>query len=106
VRDGAVVWIAVHLPAYAELLHLRTVEFDLERRLTRYPCSCTIYTEAFDALPPITKDAIYRRMWRILSGKATGGRYGRLSLASRKAVVEILRDTKPGLPDYFGDVIR
>jgi hypothetical protein len=45
-------------------------------------------------------------MWRILSGEATGGRDGRLSLASRKAVVEILRDTKPGLPDYFGDVIR
>jgi hypothetical protein len=34
------------LPAYAELLLLRTVEFDLERRLMRYPCSYMIYNEA------------------------------------------------------------
>jgi hypothetical protein len=27
-----------------------------------------------------------------------------LSLADRRAIVEILRDTKPGLPDYFGTV--
>jgi hypothetical protein len=29
-----------------------------------------------------------------------------LSLADRRAIVEILRDTKPGLPSYFGDVTK
>jgi hypothetical protein len=76
-------------------------DFDLGRHLMRYPCSYMIYTEAFDALPAQTKDAVYRRMWRILSGEVTETRYKLLSLADREAVVEILRDTKKDLPDYF-----
>ena len=69
-------------------------DFDLERRLMRYPCSYMIYSEAFDALPSGVKEAVYRRMWLILSGGSTAP-------ADRKAVVEILRDTKPDLPKYF-----
>jgi hypothetical protein len=81
-------------------------DLDLGRRLLRYPCSYMIYTEAFDALPAQSKDAVYRRMWQILSGEATGARYGRLSLADRRAVVEILRGTKKDLPEYFQAVSR
>ena len=77
-------------------------QFDLERRLMRYPCSYMIYSDAFDALPAATKDAVYRRMWSILSGEESGSRYRGLSRADRKAIIEILRDTKPGLPAYFG----
>ena len=76
-------------------------ELDLERRLMRYPCSYMIYTPAFDALPAPALDAIYRRMWAILSGDEQGRPYDRLSEADRRAVVEILIDTKPGLPEYF-----
>jgi hypothetical protein len=76
-------------------------QFDLDRRLMRYPCSFMIYSEAFDALPSEAKEAIYKRMWQILSGAATGEKYARLSLADRQAVVEILRATKKDLPDYF-----
>jgi hypothetical protein len=72
----------------------------------RYPCSYMIYSDAFDALPPEAKDAIYRRMWLILSGAVVGTRYARLSVADRRVVVEILRGTKPGLPDYFRAVTR
>jgi hypothetical protein len=60
-----------------------------------------IYSPAFDALPPKTQDAIYQRMWKILSGQASDPVYTRLALDDRQAIVEILRDTKPGLPDYF-----
>jgi hypothetical protein len=67
----------------------------------RYPCSYMIYTAAFDALPPEAKDAIYQRMWRILSGKEADKRYAVLSRADREAIVEILRDTKKDLPAYF-----
>jgi hypothetical protein len=81
-------------------------QLDLERRLVRYPCSYMIYSEAFDGLPPEAREAIYRRMWQILSGKERDGRYARLSLADRQAVVEILRETKKGLPDYFRPVTR
>lgn len=76
-------------------------ELDLRRRLMRYPCSFMIYTPAFDALPEPALSAIYRRMWAILSGAESGGPYARLSGADRQAVIEILIDTKPGLPDYF-----
>ena len=72
----------------------------------RYPCSYMIYSNAFEALPSEAKDAIYRRMWLILSGAVVGARYERLSFADRRAVVEILRGTKPDLPDYFRAVTR
>jgi len=79
---------------------------DLDGRLMRYPCSYMIYSEAFDALPPAAIDAVYRRMWEVLSGQEKGNRYVRLSLTDRQAIVEILRETKKNLPDYFQPVTR
>jgi hypothetical protein len=76
-------------------------ELDLERRLMRYPCSYMIYSPLFDALPAAAKDAIYRRLWEILSGADHQKAYSHLSLADRQAIVEILRDTKKDLPAYF-----
>jgi hypothetical protein len=76
-------------------------DLDLTRRLLRYPCSYMIYTEAFDALPPATLAIVYERMWAILSGAVTDADYAKLSLADRRAIVEILRETKSGLPAYF-----
>ncbi len=81
-------------------------QFDLKHRLMRYPCSYMIYTDAFDGLPAKAREAIYRRMWQILSGELRGKRYARLSLAERRATVEILRETKKGLPVYFGSVLN
>ena len=66
-------------------------QLDLKTRLLRYPCSYMIYADAFDALPPQARDAIYERMWRVLSKPS----------ADHRAVIEILRDTKPDLPAYF-----
>ena len=76
-------------------------QLDLTRRLMRFPCSYMIYTEAFDGLPAEAREAIYKRMWRILSGMERGEKYARLSSDDRKAIVEILRDTKKELPGYF-----
>ena len=76
-------------------------QFDLEHRLMRYPCSYMIYAAAFDGLAADAKDAVYRRMWQVLSGEDRSGRYSRLSLDDRRAIVEILRDTKNDLPNYF-----
>jgi hypothetical protein len=74
---------------------------DLVQRLLRYPCSFMIYTDAFEALPAAAKNLVYERMWEVLSGKDTSKAYARLTLADRRAIVEILRETKKGLPDYF-----
>jgi hypothetical protein len=67
-------------------------DLSLKGRLLRYPCSYMIYSEAFDTLPAESKDAVYRRMWQTLSAMAA---------EDRQAIVEILRETKSGLPDYF-----
>ena len=82
-------------------------EFDLNRRLMKYPCSYLIYSPAFDALPSRVKAPIYRRLWNVLSGQERDERYrAALSLADRQAIVEILRDTKKDLPPYFQAVTR
>ena len=77
-------------------------QLDLDRRLMRYPCSYMIYTPAFDALPADARNAVYQRMWQVLSGKDTNKKYSTLSPADRQAIVEILKETKKGLPAYFG----
>jgi hypothetical protein len=65
-------------------------QFDLETRLMRYPCSYMIYSDAFDALPVEAKAAVYQGMWQVLSVAKNGN-----------AIVEILRDIKKDLPEYF-----
>ena len=73
----------------------------------KYPCSYLIYSPAFDALPPLAKDPIYRRMWEVLSGQEQAPEYrSALSLADRQSIVEILRDTKKDLPPYFQNVTQ
>ena len=76
-------------------------QLDLEKRLLRYPSSYMIYTDAFDSLPQPARAAIYQRMWQILSGQEKDPKYARLSPADRKAIAEILRETKNGLPEYW-----
>jgi hypothetical protein len=71
-------------------------ELDLDRRLLRYPCSYTIETAAFDALPAFVKQAVYRR---IISGLTRDtARTAHLSDDDRRAILEILRDIKPDFP--------
>jgi hypothetical protein len=62
-----------------------------------------IYTAQFERLPVEAKAAVYERMWAILSGKDQDVRYQHLSPADRRAVLEILRETKTDLPRYFLD---
>jgi hypothetical protein len=76
-------------------------ELDLRRRLFKYPCSYMIYTPAFDSLPPAAKNAVYARLWEVLSGRETQPRYRGLTPQDRQAIVSILRETKRDLPDYF-----
>jgi hypothetical protein len=81
-------------------------QFDLQRRLMRYPCSYMIYAPLFNELPEAAREAIYRRLWQILSGSEKDTKYARLPFKDRQAIVEILRDTRKGLPDYFRPVTQ
>ncbi len=82
-------------------------QLDLTHRLMRYPCSYLIYSSAFEAMPPLAKKAVYERLWSVLSGQETATPYARLSREDRTAIVEILLDTKEGLPEAFhGSIAR
>jgi hypothetical protein len=83
-------------------LHERSLyQLDLVTRLLRYPCSYMIYSDAFDGLPAEARDAIYRRMYAVLSAAEPSARYSRLSPSDRRAIIDILRETKRDLPPYF-----
>ena len=73
-------------------------EFDLRTRMFKYPCSYLIYSEAFDELPAALKDAIYKRLFGILNDEDDEFS---IPEETRIAILEILRDTKRGLPDYW-----
>lgn len=76
-------------------------DLDLSTRLFRYPCSYLIYSRAFDSLPDEVKEHIYRRLWEILGNPGPGEDASHHTAEDCKAIVEILRETKPGLPDYW-----
>ncbi len=76
-------------------------DFDLQSRLFRYPCSYLIYSRAFHSLPHEVKDHVYRRLWEILNGQSTGKDDPQVDPEDSRAIIEILRDTKPDLPDYW-----
>jgi len=81
-------------------------EVGLNGRLFRYPCSYMIYSEAFEALPVLAKNLIYKRMWQVLSGQLSEGPYSKYTRVERMSVVEILRQTKSDLPDYFLETVH
>jgi hypothetical protein len=76
-------------------------DFDLRTRIFKYPCSYLIYSEAFDAIPGPAKEYVYRRMFEVLSGREQGPEFASLSSQERRAILEILVATKPGLPDEW-----
>ena len=69
-------------------------EFDLERRLFRYPCSYVIYSEAFDALPDVSKAYVYGRLREVLVGEDRSPAFAHLSPTDRREILEILELTK------------
>ena len=70
-------------------------QFDLQTRLMRFPCSYLIYSPSFDALPREMKSYLWRRLEEVLTGKDKSATYASLTAQDRRAVMEILLETKP-----------
>jgi len=122
-NSGFTQWFESRGPRDANGRSLR--ELDLETRLFKYPLSYLVYSPAFDALPGYAKDYIYGRFMDVLTGRSERvgpssspngpaaealEAYGiepgtdesiRLSDADRKAILEILRATKPEFGRYL-----
>ena len=76
-------------------------DFDLNTRIFRYPCSYLIYSEHFDNLPSPAKEYVYGRMFEILTGREQSSEFSSLLPKDRRAILEILVATKPGIPDEW-----
>lgn len=73
-------------------------DFDLNTRVFRYPLSYLIYSSAFEALPPIAKNAVYRRVSAALNASPEQDGFLRLTASDRAAIAEILAETLPDFP--------
>jgi hypothetical protein len=76
-------------------------DFDLHTRIFKYPCSYLIYSSAFDALPEPAKGYVYHRLLEVLTGREQSPDFAKLTGEDRRAILEILLATKPGLPDEW-----
>ena len=79
-------------------------QLDLKTRLFQFPCSYVIYSDAFNSLPKAMKEKVYARMFEILSGKETSADYQKLLPETRRAILEILLETKADLPREWGQL--
>jgi hypothetical protein len=74
-------------------------DLDLQTRVFKYPFSYLVYSESFDALPPVVKTYVYRRVHEVLSGKDQRPEFAHLTPELRQAINEILTETKPGFAE-------
>jgi len=91
-------------------------QFDLEKRLFKYPCSFLIDNPAFNSLPKPILDRTYKKLHNILTNadqpepqdpqdkkvqQARRDKFKHLTKTDRQAILEILLATKKNLPDYW-----
>jgi hypothetical protein len=76
-------------------------DLDLKTRLFRYPCSYLIDSRAFDVLPREVKEHVFQRLWDILNGRSASAGDPHLVAEDSTAIIEILRETRADLPDYW-----
>jgi hypothetical protein len=76
-------------------------DLDMATRMFKHPCSYLIHSPSFDAIAPPMKEILLQKLHDILTGKNTDPQFARLTAQDRTAILEILRETKKELPDYW-----
>lgn len=76
-------------------------DFDLQKRLFRYPLSYMIYSPSFQNLPGSIRERLYQGLYDVLTCKDKSLQFARLSMVDRQALLEIVRGTVPDLPAYW-----
>lgn len=76
-------------------------DFDFQTRMFKYPCSFLIYSEAFESMPTVMRDLLLERLYAILTNQDPDPQFAKIAAADRQAILEILRETKPNLPEYW-----
>ena len=76
-------------------------DLQLLNRIFKYRCSYLIYAEEWDSLPAPFLEMVYQRLFDILTSKEPVKGYEHLVASERQSILEILRETKKGLPAYW-----
>jgi hypothetical protein len=76
-------------------------QFDLEKRMFKYPCSYLIYSEGFRKLPGEAREYIWEMLWDIVTERNVSREFDHLSSEDRQAIREILTATVAELPGYW-----
>lgn len=93
-------WFTAQGPFDRQRRSLR--QFDLKTRLFKYPCSYLIYSEQFDAIPKVMRDHLLQKLHSILTGAEDAPEFAaEIDVEDRRAILEILRETKTDLPEYW-----
>ena len=72
-------------------------QFDLNKRLFKYPLSYLIYSKAFSGLPAEARDEVARRLKDILSACEAKAPFAHLTPETRRAILAIVTETHPAL---------
>lgn len=72
-------------------------QFDLNKRLFKYPLSYLIYSRTFAGLPAEAREYVAGRLGEILMGRDARKEFAHLSAEDRLAIIEIVRETMPPL---------
>lgn len=72
-------------------------QFDLTKRMFKYPLSYLIYSKAFAGLPSEAMDWVAARLKQILDGRESAPEFAHLTPELRGEILEIVRNTHPGL---------
>jgi len=70
-------------------------DFDLRKRLFKYPCSYLIYSAAFNGLPDQVRSQVLSRLTDTLVGRDDSAEFAHLTNDMRQDILQILRDTMP-----------
>lgn len=76
-------------------------EFDLQRRLFRFPCSYMIYSKAFQSLPEPVRTLVYQRLKDVLTGSDESLLSYEMTEADRQNLLLILPETIPELKQVW-----
>ena len=60
-----------------------------------------IYSEAFEFLPIKLKNEVYQQMYDALQPYSGSALTSHMSQSEKKRILQIIRDTKSNLPDYW-----
>ena len=77
-------------------------QLDLNRRLLKYPCSYLIYSDSFQKMHPTMRRHLLRRLHAILDDNSKDPEFKSLSRDSRRDIKQILTETLPDLPAFWG----